>query len=548
MESNKYDKDVNQDILSVVNRFDQRHEFPKNDRFPSTVVFFLSFLSGSILCLTAYPHDLWWISWIGLIPFCVALSERSNSFFSHASIAIGMLPWMLGLAEFIAWQDYHFHLWRWIILGLFGLLPWFALSLVSFPVFENSILPRPLAFACLWCAAEYVGSFVCQRVVGFQYISIGFTQVAGSPLLQLADISGEHGISFIIATLNQVFADFILWAMGRIRPRSVMKTVFMATILSAIVLIWATIRTSQSYQCINVRIAIVPNLLPNDKKSVILQWLERNSEWIDLVVWPETSLETGWYEGISTAADPSIAVAQEESVKSILLACKAANSPMIVGTSLCRPESGRLARFNVAIAFSRTGDVISLVEKHQLVPFHEHFTGRWIAQVFSSGRSEWPGFWFGGGPKFLDLMTNTRFGSLRIGLPICSEIGCPETFRRSVVADGERYANVVIGIGREGMFPRGPAQHYSLMLSRLRAIENRVPVVRCTFGGDSCVIDEDGKILRILGRPTIDQPAMIVDLPTMTKRSMYRTVGPWLQYGCIGYVLILTSFSVFSRR
>lgn len=91
-------------------------------------------------------------------------------------------------------------------------------------------------------------------------------------------------------------------------------------------------------------------------------------------------------------------------------------------------------------------------------------------------------------------------GTVRLGVPICFEITMARVCRRIAYADGRKRADVLVNLTNDGWFGEfdaGREQHFQL--ARLRAIENRVPVVRVANTGLSGWIDQQGVVRRTLG-------------------------------------------------
>ena len=104
---------------------------------------------------------------------------------------------------------------------------------------------------------------------------------------------------------------------------------------------------------------------------------------------------------------------------------------------------------------------------------------------------------------------------------------------------GAARPGVLINVTNDGWFGNttGPYQHY--YQSRVRAVEEGVPLIRAANNGISAVVDPYGRPLQTLGlnvRGVIDSP-----LPEALPPPLYAKVGDWT------LVLVLVLFAAFAR-
>src|SRR5690606_32632102 len=71
---------------------------------------------------------------------------------------------------------------------------------------------------------------------------------------------------------------------------------------------------------------------------------------------------------------------------------------------------------------------------------------------------------------------------------------CYEIVFQDLVASSATEANMILTLSNDVWFGDSIAPHQHLQMARLRAIENRKPVVRSTNDGVSAVIDHRGRI------------------------------------------------------
>ncbi|MBU4487587.1 MAG: hypothetical protein KKI13_00770, partial [Candidatus Omnitrophica bacterium] len=157
---------------------------------------------SAILLILSFPNfEISLLAWFALVPlfFVIKTSSPVRAFiFSYLTGAIffaGTLYWLtyvtkLGYPVLILYLSLFF--------GLFGLL-----SSIFFRKFENSRLSFLLCviIPSLWVFVEFLRGWL---FTGFPWGLLGYSQYKNPLLIQIADITGAYGVSFIIVMVNFV--------------------------------------------------------------------------------------------------------------------------------------------------------------------------------------------------------------------------------------------------------------------------------------------------------------------------------------------------------
>lgn len=216
----------------------------------------------------------------------------------------------------------------------------------------------------------------------------------------------------------------------------------------------------------------------------------------DLIIWPETSVPAFLDE-----AAPVLDVISQA----------AAGVPVVLGV---RQFKG-VRLFNSAAVLNADGTLGQVYDKHHLVPFGEYIPfGRVLGRFGLSGMAAENGYGFsaGGGAHLLD------FGALGRALPlICYEAVFPQD-----VATPDDRPDFLLQITNDAWFGSfsGPFQH--LAQSRMRAIEQGLPMVRAANTGISGVINSNGVVTHALALNVagfLDAPLPAPAPPTLYARS-----------------------------
>ena len=196
--------------------------------------------------------------------------------------------------------------------------------------------------------------------------------------------------------------------------------------------------------------------------------------------------------------------------------------PFVPGT----PFPPNMKTFNSILVLNERAEELTAYDKIDLVPFGEFVPKEGILsaigiQKLTHGRGS---FAEGVSPRPL----------MRIpGLPPVIGLVCFEALFPGNIVQGADRPGVLINVTNDGWFgtSTGPYQHFHQ--SRVRAVEEGVPLIRAANNGISAVVDPYGRALESLGlnvRGVIDS-----SLPEVLSPPLYARVGDW----ALGFLLVL---------
>ncbi len=172
-------------------------------------------------------------------------------------------------------------------------------------------------------------------------------------------------------------------------------------------------------------------------------------------------------------------------------------------------------------------------DKMKLVPFGEYVPLKSLF-FFVDKVVEGVGDFQAGDTPFVFHAGRAKFGTL-----ICYEGIFPGLTRR-FVAGG---ADFLVNITNDAWFGRTSAPYQHLAMATLRAIENRVPLVRVANTGFSAMVDADGTIR---WRTGLFETAWRVDsISWVGIQTFYTRFGDVFVYGC---VILLALVAITGRR
>lgn len=478
----------------------------------------LAILSGVLVGLSYPPLHLGFIIWFGLIPLIHVLLNvkpgQAAKFAFLASITANFISlYWIGFNSGAGFLPVFASLIGAVIyLGIF----WSGLGyLVSFIEKRNSKGLLVLPF--VWVAMELVRSL---GALGFPWINLGLTQTEYLPLIQIADITGSYGISFWIILINIGFY-LALISIDKRKYLIITSLIFMLVFSYGLV----RINTVKNIKSEPVSIAITQsNINPNEKwepelreeifslmHSLLDSALNLNP---DLVLWPESAV-------------PSYLRLSSHRRRPITEKLAKFNIPLLSGTvDRIIDEDGEKIYYNSSI-FIKPDDSIKMYHKIHLVPFAEYIP---LSEKFPSLKK----LNFGQG-NFTSGKEYTVFklDSVKFSNIICYESSMPKIVK-GLVKNGAQFITIQANDGWLGN-SAGPYQHFEL--AKLRAIENRVPIVRCANTGISGVINPIGIVQQKI--PLGKKSIIIANIFPSENLTFYTRYGEVFSIFCIIISLII---------
>lgn len=413
-------------------------------------------------------------------------------------------------------------------LAVWSVRPW----MVGRPASEALLL------AGVWSIAEWLRGTL---FTGFPWNLSAYVWTQSEPMMQVAAFVGAYGLSFL--TLVLAVAPSALGRPGLSGRRLVLAC------LVGTVSIWGfgswrlASNPTETVDGVVLRL-VQPNIAQRDKWRPEMRraHLDRYLE-MSLQVKADTRSA-----GLSTNVRPTHVIWPETAVPYFLgedenltrLIATAAPPGGAIVTGAPRVERAAEPRvYNSLFAITREGGVVSRYDKVHLVPFGEYMPLRnWIeiAPIVQSFQDFTPG------PGLVSLAVP--------GLPAISPLICYEIiFPGAVIPADQPRPAMLLNLTNDAWYGHssGPYQHFAI--SRMRAIEEGVALVRAANTGISGVVDPMGRItakLDLGARGVID-----AELPSpLASPTVFSSVGNWaflaliFAAGIIGAIpTILTAIS-----
>lgn len=374
----------------------------------------------------------------------------------------------------------------------------------------------------LWVAGEYARGLVMQG----ESWNIGYTQSFNLYLIQASSIFGSWIISFLLIFINHAIYQSI--REPGLRRRYAMTVLILLG--GFYVYGFISVKPAGEGQTVSV-VSLQPDIeYPGrismaDSVRIAREHIRLTEtvppEWEpDLVIWPETAVPSDFTK------DTALLSAVQDMVQE-------RNAYFLIGAAIDEKDG----LFNGAVFLDKDGAVIDIYKKIHLVPFSEYYPagGLWNlthpfvrneSQNFSRGRR--PGI-------FRFPSDDSRLGGRRFAVAVCSEDNMASLFRRYRL-QGAEFMVVLLNNGwfqeRTGFIMHG--QH-----SVMRAVENRVPVIRSSNNGWTASIDKYGRTGRE-GLAGIRQQKMFhYRIEPNKDISVYTIIGDTFCWICSVFVIMI---------
>ncbi|MFW6146949.1 MAG: apolipoprotein N-acyltransferase [Thermodesulfobacteriota bacterium] len=497
----------------------------------------LAGLSG-LLLTAAFPSlNLDWIAWISFIPLFIALDNQPSS-----------RAFLLG---FIAGICHYGTLLYWIIVALshYGGIPFISsLAVLVLLVVYLALYPALFALcfvkirriglfsflgAGIWVSLEYARAHL---LTGFPWCLLGYSQYMRLPFLQVADITGVYGISFLVILANLVIYNLLV-GQQYASKRVLIAELTVLVGLIGITLFYGYYQLGQIRQSSGkdrtIRAAMVQGNIDQSikwdekfqNKTMAIYYelsLQAQSFRPHLIIWPETAVPF-FFQDSSHLSEIVHRVARRTEAN------------ILFGSPAYETRGDTVSYYNRVYLLHGDGHY-EYYDKVHLLPFGEYvplqrflpFVHRLVpaAGDFAPGK----------GPKLLSTDV------FQLGPLICFEAIFPDLSRK-LALDG---AELLVNVTNDAWFGRTSAPYQHLSMAVLRCVETRLPMARAANTGVSAFILPNGKIAK--QSEIFTRRLLTYELPLSQKKTFYSQYGDFFAILLIVGTLMWLTLSLAIKR
>jgi apolipoprotein N-acyltransferase len=477
-------------------------------------------LSGLLLAAAFPKWDQTYLLIFALVPLLWALRGQSLK----AAFWLGLASGLAHYAAMLYWIVYVTH--------VFGKLPLIAaigvlLALAGYLCLYTAVWGLGIVWGAarglsllwwapvLWVALELGQTYI---ISGFPWDLLGNGLYQYPRLLQLADITGVYGLSFLVVLVN---VSLYLLCFS---PRGRVSRFRQAAAVGLILALWigyGSYRLGEVDALMaaspKIKVAVVQGNMKQGekwKKEMVQTTLDRYGELTRkvqgarLIIWPET-------------AAPFLYVRTPDLAAEVQKIARDSRGYLLFGSPAYELTPQGEFYYNRAYLLNPQAETIGSYDKAHLVPYGEYvplrrffpYIGKMVPMVGD----------FAEGP--VGATVSLPEGPL--GVLVCYESIFPY-LSRAQVANGAR---LLVNITNDAWFGKTSAAYQHLSMAVLRAVENRVCLARAANTGISAFIDGAG---RLLWTSEINVPeAHALELAWLPGGSLYNRIGDVFAWTCV---------------
>ncbi len=499
--------------------------------FPGRLVPFLfSGLSGLLFILSFPKFGHGAIAWIALVPLFHALHLTART---RTAFGLGFIAGLISQAGLLYWISH--------VIVMYGYLPLYVGISAMFllcsvlglytAVFAavvvflrnrgfSEIASAPLA----WTALEFMKSHF---LTGFPWENLGYSQYHFLSLIQVTDITGVYGLSFVIVLVNVALFDMTLY---RHKGKKVLAQAALGGCIILVIFLYGHFSLDRIRDELKTAPAMEVALIQGNIDQSVKWNPQYQEETIDiykalslakapvgrgLIVWPET-------------ATPFFFQDQHALSRLVRNIPKLTSDWLLFGSPSYERDDSQTHYMNSAFLLNPDGTDAGRYDKVHLVPYGEYvplrkyfpFINKLVEGIgdFRRGKSLKP------------LWMNDRHA---LGVLICYEGIFPEISRKYK----QNGAGLLVNITNDAWFGKTSAPYQHLSMSVFRAVENRVFLVRAANTGISAFVAPDGKIIRCSA--LFERTALRESVKFLDRKTLYALYGDVFVYLCLTLLAVI---------
>ncbi len=541
----------------------------------------LAFLGAALLWLSLPPVDWWPLAWVAPVPWVLLIRRKELD---------GRRPYaMLTLAGFCFWMAAL----HWLrlphpatSLGWFALSFYFAFYLPAFIALSRVAVHRlgisvVLAAPIVWTGLELARAHL---LTGMTMASLGHTQYRWIELIQLSDLAGAFGVSFVVMFVAASLARMLPVRESGTDPictqhptvpagksglsflSSLWPLAAAAAVLAA-ALVYGHVRMAANTPKAGPRIALVQGSIDiefldsqsareNLKNRIFDQYYKLSQDAVaqdkhlDLLVWPETMFTRPLvtYDRDFTlppdfdGTPDDVRSSAENGLSWLSHVARSLDVPLLLGVDAYHFGRNGEQCFNSAAYVARDGRLLGRYDKMHLVmfgeyvPFAEYIPWLYGLTPLTGGATP------GQRPAAFDV------GGVRIAPDICYETVLSHVIRGQInrLTDEGHEPDVLVNLTNDGWFWGSSELDMHLVCGVFRAVECRKPLVIAANTGFSAWIDGDGRI-RQQG-PRRATGIIVAETELDGRHSWYLVHGDWFAGICLVACGLFGLVGILRRR
>lgn len=425
----------------------------------STAKLWLLASFGSILLWASFPPlDLWPLAWLAPIPWVLLIRrDQLGGRRPYAVLALAGFAFWMGVLHFIRLPHWATSI-GWVALSFYFAfyLPVFvALSRVAV---HRCRVPVILAAPIVWTGLELLRGHL---LTGMSMACLGHTQYRWIDLIQLSDLAGAYGVSFVVMFVAASLARIVpceqslpiappLQQQGKLRRvASILWPLLPAAAVLLAVLLYGHHRIATNSTIPGPRIALIQGsidvelfddadsetMIQNRREQIFHEYLQLSRDAVhsgrrlDLLVWPESmfpgslltydpkATKPSWYKKSEADFHKLLEESAKAGPETMAALAKHLDVPLLLGSNRNHIGVDGEKCYTSAVYVGRDGKIVGQYDKVHLVMFGEYMPfveyAPWLQHFTPLTGSATPGK----GPVAFDLPVGGA------DIPVCPSAG-----------------------------------------------------------------------------------------------------------------------------
>lgn len=579
------DHPLGQDIQNIINT-------ARTSPAPALGAWLLSGLTAVLMWASFTPLDFGPLGWVCLIPLLLLVRIPRKTRLMYTAIYCSGFLFTLSSFQWMRLGDPSMYV-AWVALAIYVACYFPLFVLLTRTAVHRFHVPLPAAAPLMWVGLEYMRAYL---LTGFSWYYIGHTQYRWIELIQISDITGAYGVSFLVVMLAACFADLLPASimkrfkllpvnqspeeqqLDQIGLKQIVQTAVCLSLFFA-VLGYGYVRRSQAAFEEGPRTALIQGNFPTSVKHDPNAWRSMYLKHQilmgaavryqpDLIIWPETMFRWPLIESNGKTNQELQTIAPEVPLdkwnepsvrKALSNMSKEANAALVIGLDTIAAGDTKVDHFNSAVFVRPDYGIVSRYDKIHRVPFGEYLPLRDTLPFLQYFTPYGAAFGIEPGKS----AANFEFQDWNFSPVICFEDTVPHLVRSvvnqsSAAGSTEKPIDCLVNLTNDGWFHGSSELDQHLITAAFRCVENRTPMVRAVNTGISAVIDGDGMIVEPdvfidgdnKGRTSFVNPktgrwnksmnAVVIDtIPLDNRTSLYTKYGDWFAGTCCFFTLFV---------
>lgn len=517
-------------------------------------------LSGSLLMWASLPPLQWHaLAWLAPVPWLLLVRKRDFRIRRPYR-----LLWLAGLLFWLGTLHW-LRLPHWLTgFGWIALSAYLAVYVPVFILFARLGVHRlglsiVVVAPVVWTSLEFARAHL---LTGFTMSSLGHTQYQILPLIQIADVTGFYGVSFLVV--------FVASCITRMLPIEQQRASWWPVIPGLFIISgtlgYGFVRLDDVTNRPGPKVALIQGNKDTqfdgvDRRQETLEQhmqlahsVRQQHDDLDLIVWPESMfpavlITIGAPESQQMLGSERRRFSRDElqewrddSLELVANVAQALDVPLLLNTEGIHFKSDTVERFNTSILVERDGRIANRYDKMHLVLFGEYIPfGSYLPWLYRPPFPLSSGLSAGTEPKAFQA------GDSLAAVSICYEIILPHIIRRQVshLASQGEAPNLLINATNNGWFWGSSELDLHLICSVFRAVECRMPLLIAANTGFSAWIDGSGRVLQ--RGPRHGRGVIVADVKLDSRSSLYLAWGDWFAVVCTIMTTVFCAAGVWRR-